>query len=123
MGTPSRSAKRHSTASWYGSATEKRPPRSKRPSSAPFDCAQRRLVAKRPSVAPNAYPPSPPGLPPRTVATMRPLIAHWLRQALSPPGPARAAAGAPHHRDDDVPRHGHAVLAGAGGGGRVGSVG
>ena len=39
------------------------------------------------------------------------------RQALPAHGQARAGAGAPHHRDDDVPRDGHAVLAGAGGGG------
>ena len=42
------------------------------------------------------------------------------RQALPAHGPARAGARAPHHRDDDVPRDGHAVLAGAGGSGDEG---
>ena len=42
------------------------------------------------------------------------------RQALPAHGQARAGARAPHHRDDDVPRDGHAVLAGAGGGGDAG---
>jgi hypothetical protein len=32
-------------------------------------------------------------------------------------GKARAGPGATHHCDDDVPRDGHALLAGAGGGG------
>ena len=41
------------------------------------------------------------------------------RQALPAHGQAAAGAGAPHHRDDDVPRDGHALLAGAGGGGRA----
>jgi tetratricopeptide (TPR) repeat protein len=39
------------------------------------------------------------------------------RQALPAHGQARAGPRAPHHRDDAVPRDGHAVLAGAGGGG------
>jgi hypothetical protein len=39
------------------------------------------------------------------------------QQALPADGPARASSGAPHHRHDDVPRDGHPVLAGAGGGG------
>ena len=38
------------------------------------------------------------------------------RQAVSAHRNARAGARAPHDRDDDVPRDGHAVLAGAGGG-------
>ena len=38
-------------------------------------------------------------------------------EALPAHGQARAGAGAPQHRDDDVPRDGHAVLAGSGGGG------
>ena len=42
------------------------------------------------------------------------------RQALPAHGQAPAGAGAPRHRDDDVPRDGHAVLAGAGGGGDEG---
>ena len=50
---------------------------------------------------------------------MRPLVAHChlglgklYRRPTSASGP-----GAPHHRDDDVPRDGHDVLAGEGGGG------
>src|SRR5678815_4912321 len=39
------------------------------------------------------------------------------RHALSAHGQARAGPGAPDHRDDDVPRDGHDVLAGEGGGG------
>src|SRR4029453_9575751 len=46
--------------------------------------------------------------PPRRPLPPRP------RQALPAHGQARAGAGAPHHRDDDVPRDGHDVLAGAG---------
>src|SRR4030095_2861403 len=47
---------------------------------------------------------SPPGpLPPRP------------RQALSAHGQARPRTRAPNHRDNDVPRDGHALLAGAGG--------
>jgi len=44
------------------------------------------------------------------------------RQALPAHGPAAGGSEAPRHRDDDVPRDGHALLAGAGGGGgaRVG---
>src|SRR5262249_30325260 len=41
---------------------------------------------------------------------------HEPRQALSY-GQARASPRAPHHRDDDVPRDGHDVLAGGGGSG------
>ena len=51
---------------------------------------------------------------------MRPLVAHChlgLGKLYRAHGQARAGAGAPHHGDDDVPRDGHAVLAGAGGGG------
>ena len=50
---------------------------------------------------------------------MRPLLAHChlglgkLYRRTSKP---EQAAGAPPHRDDDVPRDGHALLAGAGGG-------
>src|SRR5262249_54960629 len=52
--------------------------------------------------------------------TPRPTIAkRWLpsrpRQALPTHGQARAGAGAPHHRDNDVPRDGDEVLAGEGG--------
>ena len=50
-------------------------------------------------------------------AGMRPLVAHChlgLGQAPSAPGPPRAGPRAPHHGHDDVPRHGHVVLAGAG---------
>jgi len=39
------------------------------------------------------------------------------RQAVRPHRQAARGPRAPHHRDDDVPRDGHAVLAGAGGGG------
>ena len=53
--------------------------------------------------------------PPRRPLPPRP------RQALPAHGPARAGPGAPHHRDDDVPRDGHAVLAGAGRGGDEGA--
>ena len=49
--------------------------------------------------------------PPRRPLPPRP------RQALPPHGQARAGPGAPRHRDDDVPRDGHDVLAGEGGGG------
>ena len=48
--------------------------------------------------------------PPRRPLPPRP------RQAL-PRAAAPAGAGAPHHRDDDVPRDGHDFLAGEGGGG------
>src|SRR5215475_11783857 len=41
----------------------------------------------------------------------------WPWQALPAHGQAGGSAGAPHHRDDDVPRDGHAVLSGAGGSG------
>ena len=50
---------------------------------------------------------------------MRPLAAHChlgLGKLYARSGPAREGADAPHHRDDAVPRDGHAVLAGAGGG-------
>src|SRR5437899_6973792 len=53
--------------------------------------------------------------PPRRPLPPRP------RQALPAHGQAGAGAGAPHHCDDDVPRDGHAVLAGAGGGGNEGT--
>jgi tetratricopeptide (TPR) repeat protein len=49
--------------------------------------------------------------PPRRPLPPRP------RQTVPTHGQARAGSGAPHHRHDDVPRDGHAVLAGAGGGG------
>ena len=55
---------------------------------------------------------------------LRPLVAHChlgLGNALPAHGQARAGARAPHDRDDDVPRDGHAVLAGAGGGGAEGA--
>jgi len=64
--------------------------------------------------------PLPPGVGPRRAARHAP-----PRRAL-PPRPwqalpahrqARASARAPHHRHDDVPRDGHELLAGAGGGG------
>ena len=51
---------------------------------------------------------------------MRPLVAHChlgLGKLYRRTGNRAKAAGAPHHRDDDVPRDGHALLAGAGGGG------
>ena len=51
---------------------------------------------------------------------MRPLVAHChlgLGKLYRRTGKRRAGAGAPHHRDDDVPRDGHALLAGAGRGG------
>ena len=51
---------------------------------------------------------------------MRPLVAHChlgLGKLYRRTGKREQAAGAPHHRDDDVPRDGHALLAGAGGGG------
>jgi tetratricopeptide (TPR) repeat protein len=47
----------------------------------------------------------------------------WPRQALAAHRQARGAPRAPHHRDDDVPRDGHDVLAGAGGGGDDGARG
>src|SRR5437899_2363394 len=43
------------------------------------------------------------------------------RQALPAHGQAARSAGAPHHRDDHVPRDGHDVLAGEGGSGDEGS--
>jgi len=43
------------------------------------------------------------------------------RQALPTDPKARAGSGAPHHRDDDVRRDGHAVLAGADGSGAEGA--
>ena len=45
------------------------------------------------------------------------------RQALAAHGPARAGAGASHHRNDDVPRDGDDVLAGAGRGRGGGGTG
>src|SRR5215471_17205334 len=42
-------------------------------------------------------------------------------RALPAHGPARAGAGAPHHRNDDVPRDGDDVLAGEDGGGDKGA--
>ena len=51
---------------------------------------------------------------------MRPLVAHChlgLGKLYRRTGKRQRGAGAPHHRDDDVPRDGHGVLAGAGGGG------
>ncbi len=51
---------------------------------------------------------------------MRPLVAHChlgLGKLYRRTGKRRAGPRAPHHRDDDVPRDGHALLAGAGGGG------
>ena len=53
----------------------------------------------------------PPAAPPRRPLPPRP------RQALPAHGQAAGGAGAPRDGDDDVPRHGHDVLAGAGGGG------
>src|SRR2546425_4143079 len=62
----------------------------------------------------------PPGAGPRRAARhappRRPLPPR-PRQALPAHGQAAGRAGAPHHRDDDVPRDGHDVLAGEGGGG------
>ena len=54
---------------------------------------------------------------------MRPLVAHChlgLGKLYRRTGNREQAQRAPHHRDDDVPRDGHAVLAGAGGGGDEG---
>jgi hypothetical protein len=51
---------------------------------------------------------------------MRPLPPR-PRQAPPARGRPPAGPGAPHHRRGDVPRHGHAVLAGAGGGGAHGA--
>src|ERR1041385_2629673 len=53
---------------------------------------------------------------PRHAPTRRPLPP---RPQQAPParGPAGTDAGAPHHRDDDVPRDGNALLVGGGGGG------
>ena len=51
---------------------------------------------------------------------MRPLVAHChlgLGKLYRRTGKREQAQRAPHHRDDDVPRDGHALLAGAGGGG------
>ena len=51
---------------------------------------------------------------------MRPLVAHChlgLGKLYRRTGKTRAGGRTPHHRDDDVPRDGHAVLAGSGGGG------
>ena len=51
---------------------------------------------------------------------MRPLVAHChlgLGKLYRRTGKQDAGPGAPHHRDDDVPRDGHAVLSGAGGDG------
>ena len=55
---------------------------------------------------------------------MRPLVAHChlgLGKLYRRTGQRERGAGAPHHRDDDVPRDGHAVLAGAGGSGDEGA--
>ena len=54
---------------------------------------------------------------------MRPLVAHChlgLGKLYRRTGERREGPRAPHHRDDDVPRDGHALLAGAGGGGGQG---
>ncbi len=51
----------------------------------------------------------------RNAPTRRPLPPR-PRQALPARGQARAGPRAPDRRDDDVPRDGHAILAGAGGG-------
>jgi hypothetical protein len=69
----------------------------------------RAATAARPSPSPtcSACAPGRP-LPPRS------------QQALPADGPARASPGASHHRHGDVPRDGHAVLAGAGRGGDEG---
>jgi len=51
---------------------------------------------------------------------MRPLLAHChfgLGKLYRRTGKRERAQGAPHHSDDDVPGDGHALLAGAGGGG------
>ena len=52
----------------------------------------------------------------RALAPRRPLPPR-PRQALPAHGPARAGPGAPHHRDGNVPRNRHGILAGAGGSG------
>ena len=55
---------------------------------------------------------------------MRPLVAHChlgLGKLYRRTGQREEAQRAPHHRDDDVPRDGHAVLAGAGGSGTEGT--
>src|SRR5262249_48178419 len=49
-------------------------------------------------------------------------LPRWSRQALPAHRQARAGPGASHEGDDDVPRDGHGVLAGAGGGGAEGLV-
>ena len=54
-----------------------------------------------------------------TSLEMRPLVAHChlgLGKLYGRMGHARAGPRAPHDRGDDVPRDGHAVLSGAGGG-------
>ena len=57
-----------------------------------------------------------PGRRARNAPPRRPLPPR-SRQALPAHRQAGAGPRAPHHRDDDVPRDGHALLAGAGGGG------
>ena len=55
-----------------------------------------------------------------TELEMRPLVAHChlgLGKLYRRTGDEAKAAGAPDDRDDDVPRDGHEVLAGEGGGG------
>src|SRR5206468_6499120 len=51
------------------------------------------------------------------VTLLRKQAPTWLARALPARGQAAAGAGAPHDGGDDVRRDGHAVLAGAGGGG------
>src|SRR5262249_49351507 len=68
--------------------------------------------------------PLPPRVGPRRAAwhapARRPLPPR-PREAVRAHGQARAGARVPHHRDDDVPRDGHALLAGADGGGDEGT--
>ena len=68
-----------------------------------------RSIQRRPTIARRWPWPSPVACAPRRPLPPRP------RQALPAHRSARPGARAPRHRDDDVPRHGHAVLAGAGG--------
>ncbi len=91
--------------------------RVRRPCAAP---ARRHRDPSRPVRCRERPGPLPPGAGARRAARHAPArrpLPPRPRQALPAHGQARAGPRAPHHRDDDVPRDGHAVLAGAGGGG------
>ena len=82
--------------------------------------ARRDRLARRPSRRETAEGHYREALALATELGMRPLVAHChlgLGKLYRRTGDGAKAAGAPDHRDDDVPRDGHGVLAGEGGGG------